>query len=172
MRNLIAIALLGFLFFACHTDQTAALDKHLTELSASMGAAAATDRGKAEDFIKSSEALADLVQKSDPNRYGELLLKAAGVAKTIEQYDRAIGIYAKILAQAPQHPKAATAQFMTGFIYANDLRQLDKAKAAYETFLQQYPKDELAESARMELANLGKSPEELIKQFEQQQQPQ
>ena len=169
MRNLLFAALLGCSISACNTDKTAALQQHLTELSQAMGGAAVTDMSKAEDFIKTSEALAALVQKTNPEQYVDLLLKAAGLAKTIEKPEKAIELYASILANAPQHPKAATAQFMTGFIYANDMAQLDKAKAAYETFLQKYPKDELAESAKMELENLGKSPEELIKKFEAQQ---
>lgn len=134
-----------------------------------MGGAAVTDKVKAEDFIKTSEELAALVQKNNPDQYVDLLLKAAGLAKAIEKPEKAIELYAQVMANAPQHAKAATAQFMTGFIYANDLNQLDKAKVAYESFLQKYPNDELAESAKMELENLGKSPEELIKKFEQQQ---
>lgn len=170
MKNFLFAALLGFSVFACNTDKTPELQKHLADLSAAMGGAAVTDKTKAEDFIKTSEQLAALVQKTNPDQYVDLLLKAAGVAKTIENPNKAIELYSLLLANAPQHPKAATAQFMTGFIYANDLGQLDKAKAAYEAFLQKYPNDELSESAKMELENLGKSPEELIKKFEAQQQ--
>ena len=170
MRNLLFVALLGLSIFACNTDKTAELQQHLAELSTAMGGAAATDKSKAEDFIKTSEALAKLVQKTDPEQYVDLLLKAAGLAKTIEQPAKAVELYALIIANAPQHPKAATAQFMTGFIYANDMNELDKAKVAYEAFLQKYPTDELTESAKMELENLGKSPEELIRKFEAQQQ--
>lgn len=170
MKKLIPLALLSIIIWACQTDKTPELQKHLADLSAAMGGAAVTDRAKAEDFIKTSEELAALVQKNNPDQYVDLLLKAAGVAKTIEAPDKAIALYASILAHAPQHPKAATAQFMTGFIYANDLGDLEKAKTAYEAFLQKHPNDELAESAKMELENLGKSPEELIKKFEAQQQ--
>lgn len=170
MKKFIALTFLGLFIFACNTDKTAALQQRLTDLSAAMGGAAATDKSKAEDFIKTSETLAALVQKNNPEQYVDLLLKAAGLAKTIEKPEKAIELYALILANAPQHPKATTAQFMTGFIYANDMNELDKAKVAYEAFLQKHPNDELAESAKMELENLGKSPEELIKKFEAQQQ--
>ena len=170
MKKFIALTLLSISILACNTDKVPQLQQRLADLSAAMGGAAATDKSKAEDFIKISEELASLVQKTNPEQYVDLLLKAAGLAKTIDKPEKAIGLYDSILANAPQHPKAATAQFMTGFIYANDMNELDKAKAAYEAFLQKYPNDELAESAKMELENLGKSPEELIKKFEAQQQ--
>jgi inosine/xanthosine triphosphate pyrophosphatase family protein len=40
----------------------------------------------------------------------------------------------------------------------------------YELFLQKYPDNDFADDARISIENLGKTPEELIKQFEEQQQ--
>ena len=54
---------------------------------------------------------------------------------------------------------------MMGFVYANDLGNADKAKQTYEDFLKRYPKDELAESARAELKNLGKTPEQILEEM-------
>lgn len=59
---------------------------------------------------------------------------------------------------------------MIGFVYENDLNDLENAKQTYEAFLQKYPNDpDFADDAQMALKNLGKSPEELIKEFEQNQ---
>lgn len=169
MKNLTLLACLALFFASCQTDQTPKLEQRLATLSTEMGGAAVTDVTKAEEYIKTAESLAQQVQVKDPNRAGDLLLKAAGVAKTIGQFPKAIALYGQVISQMPSHPKVSTAQFMTGFIYANDIGDLGKAKAEYESFLKRYPNDELAESARMELTNLGKSPDDLIKQFEQQQ---
>ena len=49
------------------------------------------------------------------------------------------------------------ALFMIGFVNANYLNQMDAARKAYESFLHQYPDDELAPSVKFELENLGKS---------------
>jgi TolA-binding protein len=38
---------------------------------------------------------------------------------------------------------------------------------AYEAFLKKYPNDDFADDAQFLLKNLGKSPEEIIKGFEQ-----
>ena len=51
---------------------------------------------------------------------------------------------------------------MAGFILANDLEDLDEAKSTYELYLEKYPNGQLADDARVELENLGKSPEEIL----------
>ncbi len=60
--------------------------------------------------------------------------------------------------------------FLKGYVYENDLRDLETAKKIYEEFLVKYPDDEFADDAEISIKNLGKSPEELIKEFEEQQQ--
>ena len=61
------------------------------------------------------------------------------------------------------------ALFMTGFVQENLLKNLDKAKTAYELFLQRYPNDpDFADDAQNCLKLLGKSPEEIFQQFEKQ----
>ena len=57
---------------------------------------------------------------------------------------------------------------MVGFINNNELKNVDAARAAYEEFLKKYPSSPLVESARFELANLGKEPAELLKNTEEQ----
>ena len=62
----------------------------------------------------------------------------------------------------PQSPRVPSMIFMTAFLYNNELNNLDSARTYYEYFLQRYPEHELAPSARFELANLGKEPDELL----------
>ncbi|MBL7827575.1 MAG: tetratricopeptide repeat protein [Saprospiraceae bacterium] len=161
-------------FFCCtnapKVDKVAELNKQLTELDQSMGGASVTDKSKAQTFIKTAEELASLLEKTDQNQYVDLLLKAAGLAKTIENPNKAIELYQKVSDGLPQHPKAPTALFMTGFVYENDLNNIDKAKAVYESFLQKYPNDpDFLDDAQNALKMLGKTPDEIIKEFEQQQ---
>ena len=61
--------------------------------------------------------------------------------------------------------------FSTGFIYANNLNQVDSARAAYTLFLEKYPQSELAASAKGELENLGRTPEEIIGKVEMAKKP-
>ena len=55
-----------------------------------------------------------------------------------------------------------TPLFMAGFILANDLQDFDSAKETYELYLEKYPNGQLADDARVELENLGKTPEEIL----------
>ena len=164
MKQLLWLFLLGIGLIAC-TDKASTLRQRLTTLDKEFGGADVTDKKKAEEFIVTAEQLAGLVQKSSPDEYVDLLLKAAGLAKTVETYDKSLALYTKITETAPDHRKAPTAFFMIGYVYANDLKDLDKGKAAFELFLQKFPNDQMAEAARGELKNLGKSPEEVLKEL-------
>lgn len=168
MRKLLFLTLFATAFFAC-TDKEATLRGRLAVLDKEFGGANVTDKKKAEEFIIAAEQLAGLVEKTKPDEYVDLILKAAGLAKTIENPQKAIELYSKLADGMPQHPKAPTALFMLGFVYENDLGDLAKAKEIYESFLQKYPNDaDFADDAQTALKMLGKSPEEIIKEFEQQ----
>jgi TolA-binding protein len=71
------------------------------------------------------------------------------------KYKEAIEVYIKISKKFSHSPKCPQAQFMIGFIYANELKDLEKAKLAYEEFLKKYPEHEMAKDARWELEHLG-----------------
>ena len=56
---------------------------------------------------------------------------------------------------------------MKGYVYENEIGDLNAAKKIYEDFIAKYPDDEFADDAAVSIKNLGKSPEELIKEFEE-----
>lgn len=125
-----------------------------------------TDKALALQFIEISEGYAALTDSED--KYAELLSKAGGLAKTIEEYNKALVLYNRLSERLPDHPKARTALFMQGFIYENDLNDLGKAKATYEAFLKKYPTDtDYADDINMALKMLGKSPEDIVNGFKQ-----
>lgn len=171
MKYLSIFCIITCLATACGTsDKTTELTQKLVKLDQEMGGTAATDKAKAAEFIQTSEDLAAIVEKTNPNQYVDVLLKAAGLAKTIGQPQKAIELYQKVAEGLPNHPKAPTALFMMGFVYENDLNNLDKAKAIYQDFLKKYPNDpDFTDDAQNSLKNLGKTPEELVKEFEQKQ---
>ena len=79
-------------------------------------------------------------------------------------YAEAVTKYEKLVQTHPKSKYAPQAQFMIGFIYANELDDLDKAKVAYEKFLDLYAAESdsgMVASAEWELRNLGKDINEI-----------
>lgn len=147
------------------------IDTALARLDRGMGGATATDKAKAGLFLELSEGYSTLVQTVDPNKFADLNMKAAGLAKTIGEPNKALRFYYNVAEKMPTHAKAPTALFMMGFIYENDLKDMAQAKTTYEEFLKRYPNDpDYVDDAENALKFLGIPPEEIIKQFEKNQQ--
>ncbi len=86
--------------------------------------------------------------------------------QAIEKFQEAVGKYEKLVKLYPEGKNAANSQFMVGWIYANEIKDLEKAKAAYEAFLEKY--STVADSgivvgAKVELEFLGKPVDSLLK---------
>lgn len=96
----------------------------------------------------------------------EYLFKAGRIATTMRQSKQAIDFYKTVYTKYPDFNKAPDALFLQGFVYESQLNDTAKAKAVYSEVIEKYPKTRLAEDARASIDNMGKSPEELIKEFE------
>lgn len=79
-----------------------------------------------------------------------------------ESNKKAVEYYRDLYKNFPKSEEAPKALFMSGFILANNLNKLDEAKMTYQTFLDVFPKHELAPQIKIELENLGKTPEEIL----------
>ena len=97
----------------------------------------------------------------------DYLFKAGDVAMNTNRSNKAIELYDRIITNFGSYHKAPEALFLKGYVYENNLGRLDKAQAIYEEFLEKYPDNEFADDAEVSLKYLGKSPEELIEIFQQ-----
>lgn len=79
-----------------------------------------------------------------------------------KEFDKAVVEYGRYVEKYPDLQQTPWALFMVGYLYHNELHNLDSAAAAYNRFLERFPRHEMALSAKFELENLGKSPEELL----------
>jgi outer membrane protein assembly factor BamD (BamD/ComL family) len=100
----------------------------------------------------------------------EYLFKAADLYRLKEEPKKALDIYQKIRDDHPDFRKAPHCLFLQGFVYENEIGNMDKAKTKYQAFIDSYPEHDLADDARFSLKNLGKSPEDIIDQFEKSEQ--
>lgn len=77
------------------------------------------------------------------------------------KYDEAIQAFGEIIHKSVKGKFTSQAQFMIAFIYAENLKDLEKAREEFTKFIQDYPEDPLVESAKWELENMGKKLEDL-----------
>jgi outer membrane protein assembly factor BamD (BamD/ComL family) len=94
------------------------------------------------------------------------LFKAAEVANSIKQYKNAVLFFERYAKDYSNNSKAAAAMFLEAFIFENNLSKYGEAHKVYTKLIELYPKSKFAEDAAICIINLGKSPDELIKEFE------
>lgn len=97
-----------------------------------------------------------------------ILFKEADLLRAMHKYETAVDIYKNIESNYSNHSKAPHSLFLQGFVYENEIGDLNKAKEKYQAFLDKYPDHDLADDVQFSLKNLGKSPEDIIKEFNQQ----
>jgi tetratricopeptide (TPR) repeat protein len=91
----------------------------------------------------------------DSAHAAEALLKSARIDESMGNVREAINQYAEIDLRYPESTESATALFLTGFAYNNQLSDTTRARAALEKFLKKNPNHPLAQAAQFELQTLG-----------------
>ena len=127
------------------------------------------DTATATTFLNRSREFASKFPKDTLSP--EFLFKAADVARGLGEYHLAIKMWNEVETQYEGYRKAPEALFLQGFTYDNDLEKMDEAAKHYEAFLEKYPKHPIANDVKLllEVAKSGKSADELIDEFESQQ---
>ncbi len=123
-----------------------------------------------EEFIERSVAYA--AAHSQDTSSALLYFEAANVANSLRKYRRAVELWGKVWQLYPETEVAPHALFRQGFTTENSIKDRHKARYYYELFLQKYPSHEFVSGVRQLLMVLDRDPEEMVKQFEQQNQTQ
>ena len=95
-------------------------------------------------------------------RSADILMNTSQPADALEQLDILITRYSGFA-------KAADVLFLKGYIYENQLGELGRAKEVYKRFLEKYPEHSFADDVAVSIEHLGRSPEELVRMFEEKQ---
>lgn len=98
----------------------------------------------------------------DDEKSAGYLFKAAQRCIALNTANEAVIILNDLMAKYPKNDICQEALFLLAFTYENSLQDLKQAEEKYKQFIQLYPKNELAEDAKLSLENLGKSPQEII----------
>ena len=131
----------------------------------------------AKDAVLSSENVIQLVDayllfaKQNPNdqQTPEFLFKALDVAVGVnaEGPQKAFDIANVLIEKYPDFEMTPMAMFIKGFVYENMIGDLKNAEATYRQFIEKYPESPMVEDVKATLENLGLTPEELIRKFEE-----
>jgi len=97
------------------------------------------------------------------------LFRASDLSMNLNRPVQTISLFNDLLDKYPEYEKVPSVLFLKAFVYEDQLKDLDKAKMYYEEFLEKYPDSDFADDAEISLINLGKTPEELILEFEKNQ---
>jgi outer membrane protein assembly factor BamD (BamD/ComL family) len=143
--------------------------KTITSLENRLFSPAATgfDKVKADSLLSAYESFMKHFPKDSLTR--KITFKAANLSMNMGNGEKAIEIFDKFIEKYPDDPKAAVSMFFKGYIYENEIKNLDKAKEVYLQFIDKYPNNDFTRDARIALQNLGKSPEVMVKEFEERQ---
>lgn len=94
------------------------------------------------------------------------LFKSADINMNMRRPKAAIKSFDIILSKYPDFEKASSTLFLKAFIYEDQLGDLVSASRYYRLFIEKYPDSDFADDAEISLKYLGKTPEELIEEFE------
>jgi outer membrane protein assembly factor BamD (BamD/ComL family) len=96
----------------------------------------------------------------------DFVFKAAEISTANQQYTQALMYYEMITSKYPGFKLTAESLYLQGYLLDNFLNDDEKAKVIYEQVIAKYPDLPYASDAKAAIRNLGKSDEELIREFE------
>ena len=130
-----------------------------------------------EDAVVTKENVIQLVDaytlfaEQNPNdaQSPDFLFKALDIAVGVnaEGPEKAIKIADVLIEKYPDFEMTPMAMFIKGFVYENMIGDLQNAEMTYRQFIEKYPNSPIVEDVKATLENLGLSPEELIRKFEE-----
>lgn len=95
------------------------------------------------------------------------LIKAGQVAQSIRKYTQAKFFFTKCIDEFPKFKSRGAAMFLLAQLYDDPsiLNNESEASTLYYQILREYPESSYANDAKACIQNLGKSDEELVKEF-------
>ena len=95
------------------------------------------------------------------------LFHAAGLAMTLGDGMKSLNLYEEFMKDFPDNRKAPVCLFFKAYIYENLIADFTKAKETYLLFIEKYPDNEFVKDALAALMNIGKTPDQLVREFEE-----
>lgn len=105
----------------------------------------------------------------DDTHSPEYMFKAGELAMGLNRSLDALKYFSITYGRYVNFEKRPYALFLKAFVLENQVKDYDQATQTYKTFIEEYPDHPMRDDAEYSIQNMGKSPEELIKEFESRQ---
>ena len=165
MKRIFVLLLLAAVMFSCGEKMSV---EKINELESKVFAKGAVLT--AENVIQLVDAYV-LFAEQNPNdqQTPDFLFKALDVAVGVnaEGPQKALDIANILIEKYPDFEMTPMAMFIKGFVYENMIGDLQNAEMTYRQFIEKYPNSPMVEDVKATLENLGLTPEELIRKFEE-----
>lgn len=166
LTNLTTILILSItlLVFGCSSPRDKDLSK-IQKLEAEVDKQAATpDTANLNQLIRDYTSFVDSYpQDSLAPKY---LYRAIRVTMSMNNGQQSMKMIDRFINDYTNGPRYAEVVFLKAYVYENLLGNYGRASEIYRDFIHNFPDHELSDDAQVAIQNMGKSPEELIKEFE------
>ena len=122
------------------------------------------DLTTANELISRYESWADSLPQEPQS--AEYLFIGADLSINTPNVNRTMRLLDKIIDGYPTYDKRGLSMFLKAFVYEEQLNDTSLARKQYELFLTEYPEHDFSDDAALAVKNLGKTPEDLIREFE------
>lgn len=164
-KGLTLLSVIVSLFlFSCSPSRDEMTEK-ISKMEADMKTAPKVDSNAVTELLSAYQNFASKYAKD--SLAPDYLYKAAGLAVGFNRGTQAVELYETIISTYPEYRRIPECYFMEAFAYENAIGNIGKASEYYNKFLLKYPEHDLADDARAAIKFLGKSPEEMVKEFEE-----
>ena len=161
MKHILFLFLAVIILTGCNKNSA---DKYMKQ------AKAAVEQKKIADAVKAYETLVSEFPKDSLAPEALYQLGSLYQNKLVPGLDRiastekAIFHFKSVFDKYPDSRQAPNCLFMCGFLQSNELQRYSDATISYNTFLQKYPKNEMAGAAKYELDNMGLTPGQILEE--------
>ena len=159
MKSIISVFVISSIFFGCNNKSS---QEYLSEANIKI------ENQEYKEAVNKFEYIVKEFPESSEAPQALMKLALIYQSRSIENirvdssFMKSAFYYGEVFKKYPDSKDAPKALFMSGFINANELHNFTEAKKIYEKFIDIYPNDELASSAKNEIENLGVPAEKII----------
>ena len=97
----------------------------------------------------------------------EYLFRSGTLNMTLRNGGEALSNFTTLINRFPQNPYLAEAYYYKAYVYEDILYEIEEARIAYYEFINRFSEHQLVKDATLSVQYLGKSPEEIVLDFEE-----